>query len=95
MFFLVYILLGISRNKSKELRERKNAAKSCEEISVSAEESEETVDRTDHQESLSNKSSQKVQKGKRLLYLFPTHSNSCRLTLSFFTINPGLLISSF
>ncbi|XP_020869451.1 histone-lysine N-methyltransferase ATXR7 isoform X2 [Arabidopsis lyrata subsp. lyrata] len=59
---LIKRLRRISRNKSKELRERKNAAKSCEEISVSAEESEETVDRTDHEESLSNKSSQKVQK---------------------------------
>ncbi|KAG7536822.1 GYF domain [Arabidopsis suecica] len=59
---LITRLRRISRNKSKELRERKNAAKSCEEISVSAEESEETVDRTDHEESLSNKSSQKVQK---------------------------------
>jgi hypothetical protein len=62
MFFLVYILLGISRNKTKELRECRNAAKSCEEISVTAEESEETVDCKDHEESLSNKPSQKVKK---------------------------------
>jgi len=83
MFFLVYILLGISRNKTKELRECRNAAKSCEEISVTAEESEETVDCKDHEESLSNKPSQKVKKGiKKNSFICFLFINSCRLTLS-------------
>lgn len=64
IFFGVSILSGISRNKKKELREGTNAAKSCEEISTSAEESGETVDCKDHEENLSNKSSQKMQKGE-------------------------------
>lgn len=72
------VYLGISRNKTKLLKEGTSAAESCEEISMSAEESGETVDCKDHGENLSNKSSQKVQKGKRLLYLFPTHSTCCR-----------------
>jgi hypothetical protein len=59
---LITRLRRISRNKTKELRECRNAAKSCEEISVTAEESEETVDCKDHEESLSNKPSQKVKK---------------------------------
>lgn len=62
-FFLVYILLGMSRNKTKELKDGTNAAQSCEKISLSAEESEETVDCKDHEENLSAKSSQKLQKG--------------------------------
>lgn len=72
-------LLGISKSKTKELREGTDAAKSCEEISLSAEESVETVGFRDHEENLSNKSSQKVQKGRRLFYLFPVHLTSCRL----------------
>lgn len=77
MLFSVY-LLGISKSKTKELREGTDAAKSCEEISLSAEESVETVGCRDHEENLSNKSSQKVQKGKRLFYLFPVHLTSYR-----------------
>lgn len=64
MFFWVYILSGLTRNKKKELREGTNVAKSCEEITTSAEESGETVDCKGHEETLSNKSSQKIQKGK-------------------------------
>lgn len=66
----MYIRLGITKNKTKELRECKNATKSCEEISKSAEESGETVDCKDHEENLSNSSSQKLQKGKRLAICF-------------------------
>ncbi|CAH2079471.1 unnamed protein product [Thlaspi arvense] len=59
---LITRLKKISRNKTKELREDTNAAKSCEEISVSAEESGETVDCKDHGKNITNNSSQKVQK---------------------------------
>ncbi|XP_023636689.1 histone-lysine N-methyltransferase ATXR7 isoform X3 [Capsella rubella] len=61
---LITRLRRISRNKTKELRG--NPAKSCEEISMSAEESEETVDCKDHEENLSKKSSHKVQKAAHL-----------------------------
>ncbi|KAH0909950.1 hypothetical protein HID58_033271 [Brassica napus] len=59
---LITRLRRISKSKTKELRESTDAAKSCEEISLSAEESVETVGYGDHEENLSNKSSQKVQK---------------------------------
>lgn len=59
---LITRLRRISKSKTKELREGTDAAKSCEEISLSAEESVETVGCRDHEENLSNKSSQKVQK---------------------------------
>uniref|UniRef100_M4EGR9 [histone H3]-lysine(4) N-trimethyltransferase n=1 Tax=Brassica campestris TaxID=3711 RepID=M4EGR9_BRACM len=59
---LITRLRRISKSKTKELREGTDAAKSCEEISLSAEESVETVGFRDHEENLSNKSSQKVQK---------------------------------
>ncbi|XP_019088588.1 PREDICTED: histone-lysine N-methyltransferase ATXR7-like isoform X3 [Camelina sativa] len=60
---LITRLRRISRNKTKELRESKNSAKSCGEISMSAEEeSKETVDGKNHEETLSKKSPQKVQK---------------------------------
>ncbi|CAN6857951.1 unnamed protein product [Brassica oleracea] len=59
---LITRLRRISKSKTKELREGTDAGKSCEEISLSAEESVETVGFRDHEENLSNKSSQKVQK---------------------------------
>ncbi|WZZ13719.1 hypothetical protein YC2023_106808 [Brassica napus] len=59
---LITRLRRISKSKTKEIREGTDAAKSCEEISLSAEESVETVGFRDHEENLSNKSSQKVQK---------------------------------
>ncbi|KAF8085732.1 hypothetical protein N665_0649s0008 [Sinapis alba] len=59
---LITRLRRISKSKTKDLRQGTDAAKSCEEISLSAEESVETVGCRDHKENLSNKSSQKVQK---------------------------------
>ncbi|VVB07634.1 unnamed protein product [Arabis nemorensis] len=64
--FLVTRLRRITRNKKKELREGTNVAKSCEEMTTSAEESGETVDCKGHEENLSNKSSQKIQKARIL-----------------------------
>ncbi|CAA7041714.1 unnamed protein product [Microthlaspi erraticum] len=62
---LITKLSRISRNKTKLLKEGTSAAESCEEISVSAEESGETVDCKDHEENLSSKPSQKVQKAHK------------------------------
>ncbi|KAJ0252504.1 Histone-lysine N-methyltransferase ATXR7 [Hirschfeldia incana] len=59
---LITRLRRISKSKTKESREGTDAAKSCEEISLSAEESVETVGCRDHEENLSNRSSQKMQK---------------------------------
>ncbi|CAH8360812.1 unnamed protein product [Eruca vesicaria subsp. sativa] len=56
---LITRLRRISKSKTKELGEDTDAAKSCEGISLF---DEETVGCRDHEENLSNKSSQKVQK---------------------------------
>ncbi|KAL1220067.1 Histone-lysine N-methyltransferase ATXR7 [Cardamine amara subsp. amara] len=59
---LIRRLRRISKNRTKVLIEHTNDAKSCKEILISAEDSEETIDCKDHKENLSNKSSQKMQK---------------------------------